>query len=361
MTAIIVSSLTATATKKRLFGHLVFFTTLLTPVVVYLLLNYKSPDDQFSFLPILVAIGGAHQAASAYFYADKQIYQNIHHVLWRFFLMPVILVMVMAMLYISYPLSFERSIIDWAVGFVTLHHYQKQNLGLYSIHSSIHDPGVKITHAERMLAMSGLVVGVMAAVYPLMGYSGTDVFWKNIYAYSRWASVLVMCICVISVAIIFVRRLGDRSNPGVKNLFFKYAFLMMCSAYYLPFFLCDNPVIGFLISIASHATQYYLIMFFVAMGQESETAESHSRRRVFLYAVSNVAILVFLTSAVSFLSAEIDFLPSLLNAEERSGELVGGVMAGLVFTHFYLDSKVWRLQQPDARAYMKRRLSFLFS
>lgn len=261
---------------------------------------------------LVLIFGVAHVPTTFALYADPDLRSFLRSHQGRCLVAPILLVAGAAALYVLAP----QVVLPYLIaGFVCwqLHHFTKQNLGMVAFWCRANGlPGSD--QFERRLIIATGVAG-MCGIAPLLpDYAGgrlplADHLW----------SVGALLLLIVGVVLV------GRADPSRRLA------LAAVAAFFLPLFLFpDNlgaAVYGFGVA---HGAQYYLMVGHLAVV-----------RRWMLPLVVGCAVVGYL----------------LMTAP--AGGLAAGAVYGVTMSHFVVDAGLWKMRDPEHRAYMRSRFSFL--
>lgn len=272
--------------------------------------------------PVLGVVASMHVGTTAAVYVDREFRPLLAHDPVRYLAAPVLLIAagVAAAWWLPPPLFavLVAGRVLWQI-----HHFNRQNLGMISMWlKATRRPGLSEIE-RRVLEVTGwgAIVGVLA--------TATD--WLP--AVDVLVDVLRPVLIATGLGLLaYAGWLVARTGRWVTGL---------AVVYWLPVFLV-RPAVALLAIGATHAAQYYLMMFGLSGGRDR------------LGAVSTVAAVIAGAVTVGLFHA---------NAAPFAHDTTSGVGYGLFFgvgaAHFVIDAGMWKMRDPAQRGYLKARFSFL--
>jgi hypothetical protein len=211
------------------------------------------------------------------------------------------------------------------------HHYQRQNVGMVCLAASggLRGP----TRSERRCIVATGACGVAGLVSrPALLQLDVRPPWAGCFGLACAAFVLAAGLGVLAVA---ARPAGER--PGGYCAAAAAALLFP-----LPIFVFGQPYQAVAGLTIAHGFQYLMLVGLVAAG-----TRRRARDEVAVLAVAALAG----GAALSALSHT--------HASASGLRVLFGLYLGVVATHFVVDAGLWRLRDPDVRAFLSARLPAL--
>ncbi len=321
-----------------------------TTILFYLLspiLLVALQDNWRSILLILVTVTGWHQAATIFIYLDKDAKSLIKSRKVYFFYVPLCLVLSLFYIFYIMPNELDKYII-LLYGLVTIWHYQRQNWGMYNLYTII-GKMEKITLIEKWLINYGMVPGLMGFWFILGSHDDAimqnTIFFGYLDIFEKVGIMFLMGL-VVAFMLFAVVNVVIKKDYRIETLL-KICLLFALTTFYWPLYFIDNKTLAFVMFAGNHGLQYFFIMGIVASNS------SVCPQRIFKKTTVIMNVLVmFLVSVVCFkLFWEITSLPLPISNMDVKHAL-SGVILGCALSHYYIDSKLWRMKDPYCRAYM---------
>lgn len=198
-----------------------------------------------------------------------------------------------------------------------VHHFTKQNLGMFVFWARSRGEG-GANAVERRLILATTLIGATGTIRLLYPDTPVDPWMRAI----GMVAIGAAAIAVLTVTTSPARRLA----------------LLAVVAFYAPLHVFSVGLVAAAVTYqVAHGAQYYLMV-----GHATRPT-----RRSFMA----VLLLVLLGGLLLVWGAGRDPLGPLA--------VVFGLAKGLVAAHFVADARLWRLRDPDVRAFMKERFAFL--
>lgn len=265
-----------------------------------------------------VALGAPHVGTSAAFYFDGELRWLRDADRARFYLWPLVAVLVG----LAVALTATPTMRVYAVaGFLgwQLHHFTRQNLGCFAFLCRARGMAGPTEEERRLLDLT-TVAGVCAIPSALIEQSipGEDALML--------AGGLVMVVTATR-AWHAARLSGDPLRAAA---------LAFVVAFYLPLYVFDGgaALLGYALA---HGAQYLLMVGHLP-------GHRVDGRRMTLAVVGGFAMVG---------------LPLYWAMGHTGQPIVFGLFYGVTATHFIIDAGIWKMRDPEQRAYMRRRFAFL--
>ena len=278
-----------------------------------------------AFPAVLFAASTFHVAAGFSVYADRSARPVFAAHRLRFLVLPPLLLGFAAVTYALLPASLSAVVGAGVVAWNT-HHFAKQNVGVSSLVFRIQG-AARLTEQERR-AVTVAGASAACAVIPLAAsLDHTPAAFMSPLLRPCSAALLVVAVVLLS------RSLGTTRRDVVSTVT-----LIGSVLFFVPLFLFDDPTRAVSGYAFAHGFQYLVILGFVGHANWREA-------RSFAPIAAGIAIAV---AALSW---------SASHATPHGWFY--GLSAGILAWHFMLDAGMWRLSQPEQRAWASSRLPFL--
>jgi len=296
-----------------------------------------------------------HQLASFWFYVDVGAFRVMNANKGVFYVFPIAAICCCGLLF---GFGSDDAIASYWVVFtgVTFHHYQKQNLGIYTILvSRFHDVGV--SGLERSLLVNAFWVGFLAH---------QNVFTRVLDPYMTElviAGAVVQLIILVGYGVLLVQRARQHGRAHLRSAWPSYLLLLFFLTFYWPALLLDGGV-AFMMFGGAHGLQYLLLMFLLSAGYGSSFSQRPGARRWLLAALSAgtfVASMVVLELSWQWgLELPLPASATDVFTQAEFSTFVYGWMSSIPLIHYAMDRRMWRFSMKDTREYMHSRLAVIF-
>lgn len=289
-------------------------------------------------------VGYCHVAATFFFYLDHDARELRKSNSDYFFVAPIFLV-------IGVGLAYHFATPALQAGIFLIHsawlfyHYQKQNYGVISFAAKGLPPSISIK-LWRMLLLAA-IAGYLSYTRSLLVGLGPMiedqvVTFSAITGFALDDLLFTASVVVYAAAgILFCKLLYESAE--IRGNGFVLAFTIAGFVFFLPSFLIAEGALALFWSFAgAHGLQYLLFMTVTATPRESGASPTQippRARPVFILLIATLAGGTLITLASNF---------------------AFGLVIGITWLHFVIDSRVWKLRRPDSRAYVVSKFSFLF-
>jgi hypothetical protein len=234
-------------------------------------------------------------------------------------------------------------------------HFGKQNVGVYALIRQAQKIG-PMSIAERRMIVAGSVLGALTAYFgaasiqaqrgPTVGFA---FLLETIDALSPVATLGAFGLLAFSV--IHVVRSRRRMTPSAAIIF------LLSANFFLPFYLVAVSLPNVLgITAFAHGVQYVAFLMF----------HSANYRGAGRWMVAVFALCVVVTGELYWFHLVVPEhwfgrqLGALIGMDNNAEHVSGALVTGVLLAHFWFDSVIWRLKNPDSRAWVTQRYSFLF-
>ncbi len=234
-------------------------------------------------------------------------------------------------------------------------HFGKQNVGVYALIRQAQKIG-PMSLAERRMIVAGSVLGALAAYFgavDLQAQRGQTVGFPLILAtidvLRPVATLAAFGLLIFSAA--HVVRNRRRVTPSAAVTFF------LSANFFLPFYLTAVSLPNVLaITALAHGVQYVAFLMF----------HSANYRGGGSWMVAVFALCVLVTGDIYYFNLVVPehwfgHQFGILLGADNDAHLSGALVTGILLAHFWFDSVIWRLKNPESRAWVPRRYSCLFT
>lgn len=316
-------------TARRFLQLLVFAS--LAPIgfflIAYPVLPARMTESSYQ---LLIFLSIAHVPITGFFWFDDRYRAHMNANPKTYYLTPALIIAACAFV----PVTFGQAGANYLflIYFAwLLWHYGKQNWGILCLFS-IGTKSPMPTKLERYICNAAPVFGVMGAAASLSQASSFASILPALYWTGLAGSIAV------AAATLYV--VGQQLNKGTDRI--RIAMTAIAGWFFLPTFL--NAEFGVTSYATAHAVQYFVMMYALA-------ADRKQRATVVRLIVITVLAVAGYFFANSFNNS----------ALWGSAVLVGAAIGtGITMSHFFLDSRLWRLREPFQRGAVKESFDFLF-
>lgn len=337
----------ASHSLKRLFLTTLLVATWL-PIGFFILL--APPGDEGGGLggikTIFLFLGTAHVPATFLFYTDKEFAEIRKRHPWRYFYVPLFLIVITGLIFAFTPIAFHAFVLlmFWAW---QAYHYGRQNTGMYSF-ASVAETGKSPKKLEKLAIEAGTIVAILGT-FKILGADVTPAYLRGAFDFLYQFGFFAFAGVGIFSLVVYAKYFNDTT-------LFKTLFFFTSVFFFLPLFLSAHQNIAFLSYAMAHGVQYIVFMSVVS-------ATPEDRGRSFPY--KGVATLLFCVLIIGFAFWRVNDLRELnfvknVWAFARVGDFLFGAVLGATMSHFVVDASAWRLSMEKQRAYVARRFYFIF-
>ena len=319
--------------RRRAWFAALLTVTLLPLLGLPLASGLDLPFRESFLIGLGVFVGGVcHVASTIYFYFDQDARVLMRQYKARFVALPLAAIAVSAAALVAgRQLDIADELVLW-VFFAHLvwlyYHYQKQNYGLLAFAAAA-SGGRAPQGTVNVLLLPPLAGGL--ATFPQLLAAGLErpiplESWLPLLHTAAW--VVYALAAVLLLRIVLTHR-ALFSRPLVQ------VFTLTAFAFYLPALLIGDLDYAFWSYAIAHGLQYLLMVGIVS---------AQTGRRLF-------ALPIFVLSAIAG-GWVLD----------RFGGHHALFICGILLTwvHFVLDARLWRMSEPLARQFLRRRFAFIF-
>ena len=247
-------------------------------------------------------------------------------------------------------------------------HFGKQNIGVYAYYRLSNSTGGMLP-VEKKLIYLGAVLGAMAVSF--LGLHYFQALYSNDSPFDDWIHLSgyvnlfgkYLQYALASFTLFYILWNFARFDWKSALLFF------LCVNYFLPAYLSLDSqrwVTFFTASFFTHGIQYVVFLFFHSYNARHTLPvpknwfEHESVAKNFYAIVFVIIILAFYGSFPFVHSSIISLEFSSKTSEVYFGSLLDALAAGILLTHFWLDSFFWKFSNKESRDWMLERYNFLF-
>lgn len=345
---------------RRVFTSLLVTATLL-PFVLAPLLTGTSLFEARGYATLLavLALSGAHQPSSWLLYADGDARRVVAGHRLFFFAGPLCIVAACVLFFRYAPAPLHAYF--WIFfGVVSIHHYQKQNLGVFSLLAPVLGGG-RMSLFERRLIYAGGICGMAVFGFPLDRTIFQDTPFRPL---ESGLGVAAATGIIVLAGIALSGLVRGRSEAGAAAPQpWRTLLLLVLVTYYWPLFLIGDRLTAFAMFAAGHGLQYLVIMSYVAADTAGTAPGAAPGVRPVWFALARVAFFAAVTFAFAAGLRAVGSLPGGGSAETSAqyvARLAGALVLSVTLVHYWVDARMWKMSQSDSRRFMQSKLAFLF-
>jgi uncharacterized membrane protein YwzB len=338
----------ANQSLKRLFLMALLVATWL-PLAFFILLAPPGNEGGGlgSIKTAFIFLGGAaHVPATFLFYTDKEFAEIRKQHPWRYFYVPLFLIVVTGLIFAFTPATIQAFLLLMFWGWQA-YHYGRQNTGIYSF-ASVAESGKSPKKLEKLAIEAGTVVAILGT-FKILGAEVAPPYLRSAFDYLyQFGFFAFLGVGVFSV-MVYAKYFNDTTV-------FKTIFFFTTVFFFLPLFLSVHQNVAFLSYALAHGLQYIVFMSVVS-------ATPEDRGQSFPY--KGVATLLVFVLIVGFAFwrvndlREMNFVKNVW-AYARVADFLFGAVLGATMSHFVVDASAWRLSMEKQRAYVAKRFYFIF-
>lgn len=321
-----------TRLTARRFLQLMIFVSI-APIAFFLIARPALPAQLTeSSYQLLIFLAVAHVPITAFFWFDDRYREHINADWKTYYLIPAIIIASCALVPILFGTSGANYLFLVYFSWL-LWHYGKQNWGILCLFSF----GTKSpmpSASERHICTVAPIFGTLGA---LSGFTQVkDTIIASLLPALYWVGLTGTLAVTAATVFVVVRQLAKSIDP------LRTAMTAVAGLFYLPTFV--SAQYGVLAYATAHACQYFVMMYVMAGDRKQRATIAR-------------LIVITLLAIVGY------YAVSSVNSSALWGEAVIVTVAigtGITMTHFFLDSRLWRLREPFQRGAVKDSFAFLF-
>lgn len=347
---------------QRLFAALLLTATTLPFLLAPLATGTTLITDRgHALLLSVLLVSGAHQPTFWYLYADRDSRSVVlGHPLF-FFAAPLVILTGCVGFFLQAPAALH-SYFWMAWGVLSIHHYQRQNLGVFGLLAPVMG-GQRMSIAERRLITAGGVCGMLVFGYPFQRTIFQDTILFPLEPYLGNAAAAAMLVLIAATVAHAARGLAARDGARGPWLL-RGGLLLLLVSYYWPLFVIEDRLTAFAMFACGHGFQYWIIMSYVATNNDRLRDRSRASPRSAAWLA--LAQLLLFGGVTWLIASGVRQIGVVLGggAFASSGEEYASVATSLVLSvtlvHYWVDARMWKMSKPDSRRFMRKKLDFLF-
>lgn len=325
------------------------------PFLFVPLLTGSDPVNVQQILPLafLWVLSHAHQSSTVTIFLDKSAYPVIRQNKKYFFYFPALVLFAVSTYHLlANQLAAELYLIGFT--WLTVYHYQKQNVGIYIILASRFHPGT-VTDFERRLVFWSFLVGAIGVTVGLTGLFGQyNDFFETL-------SLLPLAVLLLAYVVFLIKTCKEKGSDFFRKALVMNLILLFMILFYVPIYFFP-PVTAFLMYGGAHALQYFLLMSLISLNAGYGLTGDQNKGFVkLLTCLGAFAVFALVTALAdySWLSMlDLKIQNSWLGSEKEATLFLAGVGTSFSLWHYIIDARLWKLSLPDSRAYVMKRLGY---
>ena len=295
---------------------------------------------------------GAHQAATFFLYFDVDALRLMRREPLLYFASPLAILVGATVSYAACPAPIRGALLTTFVA-ITLWHYQRQNLGVYSFYLKATGAGPVSLDERRALSLGG-TAGIVAFAFGRPDFIGG---WSVLDPFAVPAAVVAVGIWGVA-AVFWSRALIAHDTAAAVGLnqspVVRFLLLGLLVLFFWPALLVKNTGAAFFIFALAHSLQYLMMMAIVAVNRSPRDAPSATAW--WRPALSVAALFTF--TGVFYYFWHLEQFTRVAGPEWKNQAIIGAGLAPTL-AHYLFDSRLWRLRDPGARAFVASKFRFL--
>lgn len=333
-----------------------------TPFIIGPLIKsvYADSDIAQQVFYLLLMAGGYHQVASVYLYFDSDAKTIINRHKWYFYFWPLMIATsIMAFYIIDIPWLENYLLQIYAT--LTVYHYQKQNIGVYSLLAPAIGNGRMVT-VERILIMAGGVVGMLIFSWPIERelFQGTILSTYK----STFETMSLLLLCLLTLYTLYFLSKNYLWVKPEKRQYLRSALLLALVTFFWPMFVIEDKQTAFFMYATAHGLQYYV---FIAVASTNGNKVKQLLQTDYLKGVwfrySHLLLFTVLTVLSAYIWKEL-YLASppaiLIFSESEIKKAIFGLASSISLIHYWIDGRIWKMRHEDSRIFVRSKFNFLF-
>lgn len=344
--------------NKQLFLWSMLLTTIVPFIIGIALIPVSISNEALvlGLLVLLVTPLGAHQVTTMYFYFDKLSLPIIQKN-WQVYLLNPLIIMCGCFILMYFGGKQLAPYLAAILSAWTIYHYQKQNVGIFSLISPLINRAYMTPIEKRLIICSG-VSGMLAFGSPTGTPLFEDTLFETFGPYAYQLSKLMLGIILAIFITLLWKSWRDNHHTHFKLFILRWGMLLLFLSFYTPLYLIENKLLAFGMFASAHGLQYLFIMLFVASDGNLISSSKLSKRHIFSVVIS-VCFLILMTVILWKL-----WTMTQVAGNRFEGQPLGYALLGLAvsfsFVHYYLDGKLWKMSNPAIKQFMQQKLDFIF-
>lgn len=351
-----------TGNKQLKFIILLLLATI-TPFIAGPLIRsvYSSSDIAQQLFYLMLMIGGYHQVASVYLYFDSDAKKIINRHKWYFYFWPLMIAASIMLFYLVDNLWLESYLLQ-AYAMLTIYHYQKQNIGVYSLLAPAIGAG-RMLPIERGLIMGGAIVGMLVFTWPIDRtlFQGTIL---STYKDSVTTFSLIL-LCLLTLYTIYYVSKNYLFIQATQRQYSRSALLLVLVTFFWPMFIIEDKQTAFFMYATAHGLQYYVFIAIASLnGDKVQHLLKAEHIKGVLFRYYNLILFIVLTVLSAYIWKQLYLIdpPALFNySDAEIKRAIFGLASSISLIHYWIDGRIWKIRHDDSREFMRSKFQFLFA
>lgn len=321
---------------------------------------YSGSDMAQQLFYLLLMIGGYHQVASVYLYFDSDARKIINQHKWYFYFWPLMISLSIMLFYLLDNLSLESYLLQ-IYAMLTIYHYQKQNIGVYSLLAPSIGTG-RMLPIERGLIMGGALVGMLIFTWPIDRtlFQGTVL---STYKDSLEMLSLIL-LCTLTLYTCYFIGRNYLFIPPAQRQYLRAVLLLSLVTFFWPMFIVQDKQTAFFMYATAHGLQYYIFIAIASLnGDKVRQLLKAEQIRGALFRYYNLILFIVLTALSAYLWKQLYLVnpPAFLNfSDTEIKRAIFGLASSISLIHYWIDGRIWKIRHEDSREFMRSKFKFLF-
>lgn len=306
---------------------------------------------------LLAGIGAAHVFSTTYLFSDPAIRTFCRTEKYALIAVPLLAVVVSVAALTIAPVGLAFLFVLFFVHYQT-YHYGQQNLGVCSF-SSIGTRRRGLSKFERTTIRLGVLCGVLGTYKILAPDFLLDrkIFPFNValtegpFEYAYWVGAALYAAIITAAAGHALLHL--RANPRLATLY-------VCSVgFFLPMYLAENFLVAFLSFATAHGLQYLIFLAFHGAATRAVKPVAAGLSLFAFIVWLGTWIWTNIGHVVNKSSWTIGHYTNFWIGGEMNWRIAVGLIFGMTLAHFWFDQNLWKLRNPERRAWLLEKYPFL--
>lgn len=320
---------------------------------------YSGSDFSQHIFYLVLMVGGYHQVASVYLYFDSDAKKIINRHKWYFYFWPLMISASIMLFYLIDNLWLESYFLQ-SYAMLTIYHYQKQNIGVYSLLAPTLGSG-RMMPVERGLIMGGAVVGMLVFTWPIDRslFQGTllSTYKDSIETFS------LTLLCVLTLYTVYYISKNYLFSQTRQTQYARAALLLILVTFFWPMFIIEDKQTAFFMYATAHGLQYYVFIAIAAFnGDKIQHLLNTEHLKGILLRYYNLILFIVLTALSVYIWKELYLLnpPAIFNfSETEIKRSIFGLASSISLIHYWIDGRIWKIRHNDSREFMRSKFKFL--
>ncbi len=321
---------------------------------------YSGSDIAQQLFYFVLMAGGYHQVASVYLYFDNDAKKIINQHKWYFYFWPLMIATSIMLFYIADIMWLESYLLQ-IYAMLTIYHYQKQNIGVYSLLVPAIGSG-RMMPLERHLIMGGAVVGMLIFTWPIDRTLFQGTILSTYKESVTYFSLVLLCLLTLYTTY-YVSKYYLFTKPS-KRQYLRAALLLALVTFFWPMFIIEDKQTAFFMYATAHGLQYYVFIAIASFNGHKirQLLVSDHLKGVFLR-YYNLILFVVLTVVSAYLWKQLYLVnpsPVFTLTDNEVKKAIFGFASSISLIHYWVDGRMWKMRHKDCREFMQSKFSFLF-